>query len=381
MRMPYWRLSSFYFFYFAALGVLAPYWSVYLRDSGFTALQIGELMAIPMATKLVAPFIWGWIADHTQQRMTLVRSGALAAVLTFLLVFWVSEYWPLALAMTLFSFFWNAVLPQVEAITFRYLGEESPKYSRVRVWGSIGFIVMVVGVGILIEHQGSRVILFIMAVLYLGIWLSTLFVPEKTMPMQPPAQESFLVLLKTPAILAFVLVCFFMQYSHGTYYTFYSIYLLDYGYSESRIGELWALGVIAEVVLYIFFMHKLLLRFGARTLLIVSLFLAALRWLMIGFYPESLGLLIIAQLLHAASFGSFHAAAIHYVHHAFTHRLQGRGQALYSSISYGAGGALGSLGSGLLWDSAGSTWAFGLSALVAVLGGVLALVAMDRRGG
>ncbi len=379
--MPYWRLSSFYFFYFAALGVLAPYWSVYLKDLGFSAIQIGELMAIPMATKLVAPFIWGWIADHTQQRMRLVRQGALAAMLTFLLVFWVSGFWQLALAMMLFSFFWNAVLPQVEAITFHYLGEESPKYSRVRVWGSIGFIVMVIGVGVLIEHQGSRVILWIMAVLYFGIWLSTLVVPEKIVATHSHAQDSFFSLLKSPPILAFVAVCFFMQFSHGSYYTFYSIYLLEQGYSESRIGELWALGVIAEVVLYIFFMHKLLIRFGARALLIISLLLAGVRWLLIGFFPESISLLILAQLLHAASFGSFHAAAIHYVHHAFTHRLQGRGQALYSSISYGAGGALGSLSSGYLWESLSSTAAFVVSALVAFLGMLIAVLAMDKRGG
>ena len=379
--MPYWRLSSFYFFYFAALGVLAPYWSVYLKDLGFSAIQIGELMAIPMATKLVAPFIWGWIADHTQQRMRLVRQGALAAMLTFLLVFWVSGFWQLALAMMLFSFFWNAVLPQVEAITFHYLGEESPKYSRVRVWGSIGFIVMVIGVGVLIEHQGSRVILWIMAVLYFGIWLSTLVVPEKIVATHSHAQDSFFSLLKSPPILAFVAVCFFMQFSHGSYYTFYSIYLLEQGYSESRIGELWALGVIAEVVLYIFFMHKLLIRFGARALLIISLLLAGVRWLLIGFFPESISLLILAQLLHAASFGSFHAAAIHYVHHAFTHRLQGRGQALYSSISYGAGGALGSLSSGYLWESLSSTAAFVVSALVAFFGMLIAMLAMDKRGG
>ncbi|OOZ17988.1 MFS transporter [Solemya velum gill symbiont] len=382
--MPYWRLSAFYFFYFSALGVLAPFWALYLKDSGYTAIQIGELMAIPMATKMIAPFVWGVIADHTNKRMQIVRSGALAAFLTFLLVFWVSGFWPLAIAMTLFSFFWNAVLPQVEAVTFRHLDQESAMYSRVRVWGSIGFIAMVVGVGYLIDHHGSRVILYTLAVLYAGIWVATQLVPEESTPAEHEHQHqprSFFSLLKSPPILTFVAACFLMQFSHGAYYTFYTIYMQGFGYSETLIGEMWALGVIAEVVLYIFFMHKLLERFGARTLLIASLAIAGLRWLLIGHFGDSLAILLFAQLLHAATFGSFHAAAIHYVHHAFTHKLQGRGQALYSSISFGAGGAAGSVASGATWELWGATTVFSIAAVIAFSGMLITIIGMDRRGG
>jgi PPP family 3-phenylpropionic acid transporter len=380
--MPYWRLSAFYFFYFSALGVLAPFWALYLKESGFSAIQIGELMAIPMGTKMIAPFVWGVIADHTNQRMLIVRSGAFAAFLTFLLVFWVSGFWPLAIAMTLFSFFWNAVLPQVEAVTFRHLDQESTMYSRVRVWGSIGFIGMVVGVGYLIDHHGSRVILYTLAVLYAGIWLATQLVPDESKPSHHEHQPySFFTLLKSPAILAFIVACFLMQFSHGAYYTFYTIYMQGFGYSETLIGQLWAFGVIAEVVLYIFFMHRLLGRFGARAILIISLGIACLRWLLIGNFGDSLAILLFAQLLHAATFGSFHAAAIHYVHHAFTHKLQGRGQALYSSISFGAGGAAGSVASGSTWELWGATAVFSIAAVVAFSGMLIALIGMDRRGG
>lgn len=338
-------------------------------------------MAIPMATKLVAPFIWGWIADHSSRRMSIIRNGALAAVLTYSMVFWVTGFWPLALAMMLFSFFWNAVLPQVEAVTFVYLGSESPKYARVRVWGSIGFIGMVVGVGYLIDHHGSRVVLYSLAILYVGIWLSSLLIPEQGQAEHHEHQGSFLGLLRSPSILAFLAACFFMQFSHGSYYTFYSIYLQEYGYPETLIGELWALGVFAEVVLYVLFMHKLIVRFGARNILITSLALATLRWLLIGNFGDCLPVLIVAQLLHAATFGSFHASAIHYVHHSFTHRLQGRGQALYSSVSFGAGGAVGSLISGPAWQSLGPTWTYSLAAAGAFAGMLIAMLGMRNETG
>ncbi|OOZ24200.1 MFS transporter, partial [Solemya velum gill symbiont] len=192
---------------------------------------------------------------------------------------------------------------------------------------------------------------------------------------------SFFSLLKSPPILTFVAACFLMQFSHGAYYTFYTIYMQGFGYSETLIGEMWALGVIAEVVLYIFFMHKLLERFGARTLLIASLAIAGLRWLLIGHFGDSLAILLFAQLLHAATFGSFHAAAIHYVHHAFTHKLQGRGQALYSSISFGAGGAAGSVASGATWELWGATTVFSIAAVIAFSGMLITIIGMDRRGG
>ena len=371
--MPYWRLSSFYFFYFSALGVLVPFWALYLQSLGFTSVQIGELMAIPMATKFVAPYLWGWIGDHTGKRLTIVRSGSLAAFLTFLLVFWLTSFSGLAVAMALFSFFWNAVLPQIEVITFRYLGKESPKYSRVRVWGSIGFIATVVLLGFVVEQQGPGSILPVLAFLYFGIWVAALLVPDQGAESHEPSDHFMLALLKQPAVIAFLVSGFLMQMSHGAYYTFYSIYLEGVGYSKGIIGQLWGLGVLAEVVLYILFMHRLLVRFGAAKLLFASLVLAAIRWVLVGTFSESIFILVFAQLFHAATFGSFHAAAVFYVNHAFPLKLHGRAQAVYSSVSFGAGGASGALASGFLWDIAGPTANF---LFMALLAGIAAVIAM-----
>ena len=141
--MYYWRLSGFYFFYFASLGTLIPYWGLYLKSLGFSVVEIGELVAIIMATKIIAPNIWGWIADHSGNRMRIVRIACLLAMLSFAGVFLVKGYWMLALVMSVFSFFWNAALPQFEATTLNHLGDETYRYSSVRLWGSIGFVVAV----------------------------------------------------------------------------------------------------------------------------------------------------------------------------------------------------------------------------------------------
>ena len=369
--MPYWRLSGFYFFYFALLGALVPYWGLFLRGRGFDAVAIGELMAILMATKVVAPNIWGWLGDHLGHRMRIVRLASLLSLLVFCGMFWAQSFWAIALVMALYSFFWNASLPQFEVVTFSYLKELAPRYARIRVWGSIGFIVTVIVLGWLVEWRGAEILLPSVLFIFVAIWLSALLVRDPDPEPHPQHQQSLAQILKKPAIIGFFVAVFLMQASHGPYYAFYSIFMTDHGYTETLIGQLWALGVLAEVGLFVV-MHHLLERFGARRVLVISMLAAALRWLLIGGFADSLASLVIAQLLHAATFGTFHAAGIHLVQHYFRGRHKGRGQALYSSVSFGAGGAVGSLSSGYAWEGLGPAMTFGTASMLAVLGAFVA---------
>jgi len=369
--MPYWRLSGFYLFYFASLGALLPYWSLYLAGLGITPAAIGQLMALMMMTKIVSPNVWGWIADHTGRRKRIVQLGSLAAAVTFAGVFLGSHFWWLAAVMMTFSFFWNASLPQVEVITLNHLGEQTHRYSGIRLWGSIGFIATVAALGPLLDRFGTSLLPAVLLALFAGIWLSSLWVPERGVGPAPQGHAPLREVLRHPQVMTLLAVCFLMQASHGPYYTFYSLYLQDYGYSRSFIGQLWALGVIAEIGVFLV-MHRLVPLFGLRFLLLASLALATLRWLFIGYFVDSVAILIVAQLLHAATFGVYHGAAIQLIHRYFRGRHQGRGQALYSSLSFGAGGAVGALYSGQLWDLGGGIAAYGAAALVSAVAWLLA---------
>lgn len=365
--MPYWRLSGFYLFYFASLGALVPYWSLYLKSLGFSSLQIGQLMAIVMATKIISPNIWGWIADRSGNRMAVVRWGSLLALLTFCGVFVAREYWSLALVMLTFSFFWNAVLPQFEATTLSRLGRDTHRYSMIRLWGSIGFIGTVAGLGPLLDLFGPGLLPAVMLGLFLAIWGSSMLVPEREFGQPATAQhESLGSILRRPEVLALLAVCFLVQASHGPYYTFYTIYMEGFGYSRSVIGQFWALGVVAEVLIFLV-MAPLVQRIGLRSLMLWATGLTALRWMLTGILPESLPVMLFAQSLHAASFGIFHATAIALFHKVFSGRHQGKGQALYSSLSFGAGGAFGALYSGMAWDSLGAGLTYGIAGLQAAL--------------
>ena len=364
--MPYWRLSGFYWFYFASLGVIVPFWSLYLNSLGFEAREIGELMAILMATKIVAPYLWSWIADHTGHSMRIIRLASIASTVAFLGVFFKSDFWWLVIVMLLFSFFWNATLPQFEANTMNHLGKDTHKYSVVRLWGSLGFVVSVILIGSMLDEYGYQLVPISVFVLYVLITILSFMVSDA--PQQHPHIEnvSIINVIKQPHVIALLAICFLMQMSHGPYYTFYSIYLKEYNYSSNALGWLWALGVIAEIVLFMF-MHKLMPKYGPRLLLIVALILTTLRWLLIGHYVEIFWIIILAQCLHAASFGLYHAVGIELFHRNFKGKLQGRGQALYSAISFGAGGAVGTLISGAYWDAYSAQVIFGSAAATSLI--------------
>ncbi|MDD1508371.1 MFS transporter [Pseudomonas sp. CNPSo 3701] len=373
--LPYWRLSGFYLFYFALLGATAPFLGLYFAHLGFSSARIGELVAIPMLMRCIAPNLWGWLGDYSGRRLLIVRLGALCTLLSLSLIFVSHSYAWLALVMALHAFFWHAVLPQFEVITLAHLREQSARYAQIRLWGSIGFILSVVGLGKAFDLLSLDVYPWTLLIIIAGIALSSFWVPD-AQPLassQSAGQGGFLGQLRQPGILAFYVCVALMQLSHGPYYTFLSIHLEHLGYSRSLIGMLWALGVVAEVLVFMA-MARLLRHFSLRQVLVASFAIAALRWVLMGFLADHLSVLLFAQVLHAATFGSFHAASIAFVQRSFGARQQGQGQALYASLA-GIGGALGALYAGYSWNGLGPQWTFALAGLAALLAAAI----MARR--
>lgn len=377
IRIPYWRLSGFYLFYFATLGSFLPFWSLFLEATGFNPVEIGELSALLVGTKIIAPNLWGWIADHTGRSMRIIRIASLAAACLFVGFLMDNSYLWFAWVTVAFSFFWNAALPQFEAVTLFHLRQQSHRYSQIRLWGSVGFIVAVVGIGRLLESYDIASLPYVIIALLVAIWLISLLTPEAAIMPHGDDQVGIFGIIGRSEVLAFFCVYLLLQLAHGPYYVFFSIYLHDFQYSTSIIGFLWALGVIAEICLFLV-MRRLLKLFSLRQILLASILLSVCRWLLIAWKADHLALLLFAQLLHAATFGAAHVVAIHLVHDYFGSRHQGKGQALYSSLSFGLGGMLGSLYSGYLWESYGPQVVYSLAALASSIAFIFAAIWIGR---
>lgn len=365
--LPYWRLSGYYFFYFAFIGAFSPYFGLYLQFLKFSAWDIGLLMSQMQLMRLFGPYLWGWLADRFGRRLVIIRLAGAMGLAGFSAFFWLEKLPGMLLAMAVLAFFWSAALPLVETLTFDHLREERGRYSRIRLWGSVGFIFAVMSTGALLDVAPPSSVLWVCWSILLGILLYAVTLPEAAPLAHVRVELPIGDILRQQKVKALMAACFAMSAAHGAFYVFYSIHLDAHGYAKTEVGLLWSLGVLAEIVVFVF-MARLARRFSLRTILLACFAAAVVRFVLMGWGVESLAIMVFVQLLHGLTFGAYHASAIAAVNQWFPGKTQGRGQALYSSLSFGAGGLLGALISGRTWDWLGSGWTFTLGSVFAFIG-------------
>lgn len=361
----YWRLAPVYFFYFALLGILIPYLGPYLEALGYSGLAIGFLTGLLSLTKVIAPNFWGYCLDHTpvSRWSWFLHLGAWAAVLAFAVLPWVQGFWPLLAVIFVFSFFWNALLPQIEVIVFQSVG--SGHYSRVRLFGSLGFIVAVSLGGWFFQNQPVAWLPWLALPIFLLLARSLFFLPQAA-AVQCSPKESWHRAWQQPGIVAFFLAVIFLQGSHGAYYSFYSLYLEKQNYNAMSIGMLWALGVLVEIALF-WLLPRFLPGKNLVYLMQWAAVLTAVRWALLAAFPQHWPVVIVVQFFHAISYGLFHTAAIALVQRVFSDGARLRGQGLYSSLGYGLGVAVGSILAGFFWQQAFTGEIYWFSALFALI--------------
>ena len=368
----HWRLSRFYFFYYFFVGLFTPYWGLYLQDLKFNAVEIGALLSLFHFSRIIAPNFWGWLADHTGQRAKWIRLSSFLGVLGFFGVFWADTFYLMFFTMMAMSIFTSSTLPLAESLTLSHLStsKENNSYSRIRLWGSVGFITAAFLLGYLIDIFSIKTLVWGLLLAQLTIFILTFYIPEKKEQIIYPVKRSILDVIKNREVIAMLLGSGLMVSSHGLLYNFYSIFLTENNYSSFAIGALWSTGVIFEIFIFIL-MPKILKKINLKKILLISLALAVLRFFLIGNFVNNIYIIIFAQILHAATFGSFHVASIQIIEYFFNKDHHARGQSIYNSLTYGVGGAVGGLGGGLMISAYGANLTFMLSALLPLLGFVV----------
>ena len=361
------RLSRFYFIYYFFVGAFVPYWGLYLKAEQFSPADIGILMSLFQISRIFAPNFWGWLADHTGKRAQWIKLTAFLGLCGFTAVFWAHGFYWLFFVMAALSLFTSSTLPLAESLTLAHLATTNGHYSSIRMWGSLGFIVAAVVLGFLIDFAGIKSLLWFLLMVQMTLFILSYTLPDPKVVAHEHDHYSIWQVIKQPNVIALLIGCALMVTAHGVLYNFYSIYLSDHGYSKGMIGLLWAVGVICEIGIFIL-MPKIMTRYTLKTILLVSLVLAVLRFGMIGLAVDSVVVLILAQTLHAATFGSFHAASIEVITQFFNGRHQAKGQAIYNSVAYGIGGTIGGVSGGYALQYLGGQQTFMLAAIFPLLG-------------
>lgn len=377
--IPARRLASFYLAYYAALGAFSPYWSLFLKARGQDVAAISLLMSLWYGTRIVAPSSWSWLAARSAAPVHWLRIGCAIALASFVPFVLPLDFGGLFATMVVFCFAWNAVMPQFEALTLSHLGARSERYGTIRVWGSIGFIAVVAGFGVAFDHMSITWLPWFMLPLFVGLVASSFANDYGPAAIAASGSGSgFRERLLRPDVLAFFAVTLLAQMSFGPYYTFFSIYLEQHGYRPSTLGAYWAIGVAVEIALF-FASARIFGRWDARTVLLVALVSAALRWCVTALLPENVPVMVLAQATHALNFAALFAACMQLLARFFPGRMNGHAQGVFYGFSSGGGGVLGAWLAGALWHIDGGRTAFLAAGGIAALAAVICAVALRAR--
>lgn len=367
-------IGSQYFVYFGVMGIFLPYFNLYCFHLGFSGFQIGVLSALKSIAMILFPLIWGFLADRFQIRRPIYIICNLVSTSIWICYLYTVDFWPMLIITAFYGIFYAPIIAFIEAFTMDILGKEKKSYGRLRVWGSVSFILTVILFGRIIDIYSIDIILVL---ILLGSLLQTAIsfkVPDIRSENRPPLISGTKAILQKPVIV-FLGCGFLMLVSHGTYYGFFSIHIENLGYGKTFIGITWALAVMAEILVMVA-SDRIFRRFSLENVLIFSFGGAVLRWLVL-FFVSSPVVILLSQLLHALSYGTFHMASILYIDQLTPDETKTVGQAVNNGISYGLGLMVGFLINGYLYEKIGSFALFGISGLIALAGGLL-LVGFQR---
>ncbi len=372
------RYAVMYGAVFLTVGIYLPFWPVWLSSRGFSAGEIGLLLALGTWVKVLSNPALAQVADRSGRAKATLVACALMSFLIFSAFFAAEGFWPILAIMVLVNIFHPILIPLTETQTMAAAKDGRLDYGRVRLWGSLTFILGTAGAGWVLTGRGPDLILpLLLGALGLNVLAAMVF-PGTARAATPGPGRGLWVLFIRGDFLLFLGAASLLGASHAVYYGFSALHWRAAGLSEAAVGGLWALGVVAEVILFAF-SARIVARLGPFGLMALAGFGGVVRWLVLG-QTTALPALAAAQLLHAASFGAAHLGAMHFLVRNAPPGLAASAQALYSAIAGGLAIGLAMLAAGWLYAGLAGG-AFTVMAVLSALGGLLALALLRREPG
>ncbi|MEK9754332.1 MAG: 3-phenylpropionate MFS transporter [Rhodospirillaceae bacterium] len=369
------RLAFYYSAAFAVIGVIMPFWPLWLKAHGLSAEDLALVMALGIAVKTLANPLVAGAADRLGERKRLISGLCFIAILVFSLFHWTYGFWPILAVTLLFHAFWSPNMPLMESLVMQTAKQQPIDYGRVRLWGSLTFIAGAWAMGKALDGGEIDNVYWVVLGLMAVTLLSALTLPDTRIAPAVATRRPILEVATDRAFLGFLVATALIQASHAVYYTFGTIHWLAAGHSEAVIGWLWAEGVIAEVILFVWG-DKLVRRFGAARLIALGGLAGLVRWAATGM-TDGLPALLVLQILHAFTFGAAHLGAVHFIARRMAPEVSATAQSLYAAVVMGLALGLAAWMSGKLYAAYAGEAYFAM-ALMSGLGAVVAY-ALRRR--
>ena len=373
-----WPLFFFYFFLCAFVGVMMPYISLYYKSIGLTASEIGRLMSTFTLSGILIPHFWGWLTAKIGLPKRILQLGILGCFVAVIPFNWNDQFETLWFLTCTMALFYSALIPMTDSLAVRSIRRLDVPYTRLRVGGSIGYVVAVAGAGFLIGQFGISIVIPTMCVCLALAVVTSYFLKEQAYEINPHKEStSFLSLVKTPESMLFFTLAFLAFMSHAPFNVFFAVHLSNLGYSGENIGLLMALGVVIEIVLFLFFGNAIK-HFHVVHIITFCFVCGIVRWFLVGWFASIFWVLIFTQLLHCITFALFHMVSIEQIRRLFPERYAGQGQAMYSAFAIGLGGGIGMVITGYLWEWVGGSWAFTAASMISALGLIIIMLSQRR---
>ena len=356
-------LSLFYFSYFSLVGVYIMFMPDALTAFGYSTSEIGMVYTAAPLMRFLLPFVFKYYVPLNSKIYFIALLFTLLSAILF--IFTVNDFYLHLLSNAIFGASMGIILPYVETISLKKLSKEM--YGKIRLWGSVGFIIIALFLG-QIDASGMETIYYLCLTALLT-WIFGYFILQYDNHKQSSNEEGNIG-FSLKKYWAFWASIFLMQVAFGGFYTFFTIYETEHGFSKEVISYLWSFAVICEIAM-LYFQGGLLQR-NLLNILKVATLITAFRWVLLYLYPDSLTITFFSQSLHAISFALYHTAAITYVFSLYTQKHLA--QQFFLGISFGLGGGVGSFVAGYIYGE----YLFLFEAVIA-FGAFIMLLVHDKR--
>ncbi|WP_017223155.1 3-phenylpropionate MFS transporter [Moritella dasanensis] len=343
-------MGFYYAFFFGVFGILLPFWSLWLKGEGISTEMIGSMLAFALVARSAGALLLTRNLVSTASLLTRVQRLSLTAMVAFSGFYFLDNVYAIFLLVILTNFIFSPLMALGEAIGAKLVRYNNMDYGKVRLWGSIGFMLSSALTGFLVEKFDHKIIL-LSIIVGLGILFFLTITPAKNMPEGQSAaskpSSGILTILKRPAFWPFLAITSLLQGAHAAYYGFGAVYWQDIGISETYIGYFWSVGVVGEIF-FLAFGKRFFGKISIATMFAIAAAGSVLRWTTLG-YAVDVAPIMVSQLLHGVTFGVAHMASMRYMSECVSEEDAVATQSIYAALPFSLAIAMLTFVSGLFY--------------------------------